>query len=310
MKHARAMATSCIFLASGCVKPVSVDPLPRHASVYEWTDGVDWDRAADEAVGVLSGYLRMRSVNPPGDETLGAWYLQDVLEQAGIPSEIFEFAPGRGSLVARVKGMGVAPPLCLLSHIDVVPAEVERWSMGPFSGEIDDEGMIWGRGALDMKSLGALELMTLVWLKRLEVPLARDVVLIAVADEEIGGAGAQLIANEHWDGIGCSHLINEGGLGLTDVLFEGQTLFGVSVAEKGNVWVRMVATGNPGHGSTPDPEDAPARLIRALAAVDTRKPKAEVGPEIRELLARAGRHGGGLTGAILRSPALVSSLQE
>jgi len=121
---------------------------------------------------------------------------------------------------------------------------------------IDEDGVIWGRGALDMKGVGVLELLSLVWLARLEVPLRRDVVLLAVGDEEVDNAGMRFLAAQHWAQIGCSHAINEGGMGVRDALFEGLDLFTVSFTEKGALWVRMVASGEPGHGSTPMPDSA------------------------------------------------------
>ncbi|MBW1881031.1 MAG: M20/M25/M40 family metallo-hydrolase, partial [Deltaproteobacteria bacterium] len=180
----------------------------------------------------------------------------------------------------------------------------------PFSGHLDPDGMLWGRGALDMKGMGALELMTLVWLKRLDVPLERDVVLVAVADEEIDNLGMLQLVEEHWDRVGCSHLINEGGLGAQDAVFDGQTLHSISVAEKGVLWVRMVASGEAGHGSTPRSGEAPDRLLEAMEAIARRKPKPRFDPALYELLAAAGRHHGGFTGFVMRSRFLVRLLAK
>lgn len=269
---------------------------------------MDWASAGDEAARILSGYLRIPTVNPPGNETLGARYLADVLAGEGIESEVLEYAPGRGSLVARLPGSGELPPICLLSHIDVVPAEPEKWSRDPFSGEIDGDGTVWGRGALDMKGIGVLETMAMIWIKRLGIPLKRDVILLAVADEEVDNGGIRYLVEEHWDRIGCSHLVNEGGMGIRDAFFPGQTVFGISVAERGALWVRMTARGEPGHGSLPVPDRAPERLIRAIQKVAQRKAEPEVLPAMYEVLYRVGQTRKGLEKAVLTHPRAVRSV--
>ena len=149
---------------------------------------------------VLSEYLKVDTTNPPGNETRGAEHLGKLLAAEGIPYEILEYAPGRGNLIARLEGSGKEPPLCLVSHLDVVTAEAATWKpgRGPLSGAVAD-GYIWGRGALDMKSLGAVELMSLVWLKRIKAPLRRSVVLVVVVVEEIDSGGIRFLVDKHWD---------------------------------------------------------------------------------------------------------------
>ncbi len=270
---------------------------------------VDWDAATTEAAGLLSTYLQLDTVNPPGNESLGAEFLGRVLEGEGIPYRVYETTPGRASLVARVAG-GDEPPLCLLSHIDVATAEPARWpdGAGPLSGTIDDHGRIWGRGALDMKGLGIVELMTLLQVQRLGWTLDRDLVLIAVADEEVDNTGMQLLVDEHWDELGCGHVINEGGIGVRDLLFEGQTAFAVSVGEKGVLWLRMTATGAPGHGSTPRPGEAPDILLDALARLRAHEPEPRVHPALWELLEAAAVAGSGVEHFVLMRPALRARL--
>jgi acetylornithine deacetylase/succinyl-diaminopimelate desuccinylase-like protein len=285
-------------------------PLPEPApppDLRGWLERVEWRVAGDEAARVLAGYLRVDNQNPPGNETQGARYLAAVLAREGIKSEILEHLPGRGSLVARLEGSGEEKPICLLSHIDTATSEPAEWpaGKGPLSGNIDEEGMIWGRGALDMKGMGAIELMTLVWLKRLEVPLRRDVVLLAVADEEVGNGGMRFVMEKHWDRIGCSHMVNEGGLGLKDGLFKGQTVYAISVAEKGVMWVTMTVRGEGGHGSTPRPGHTPRVLIHALGRLLKRVPEARIHPSLQELFARVGEHRGGVSGFVLKRPTLV-----
>ena len=283
-----------------------VDP-PELAA---WRNGVKWPEAGQEAARLLSGYLQVDTANPPGNETRGAQYLAGLLQKEGIPSEIVEFAPGRGSLMARLKGNGSEKPLCLLSHIDVVPAEAKNWQQPPFSGLIDANGDIWGRGALDMKGMGLIETMTLVWLKRLNVPLKRDVILLAVADEEVDNRGMQYIVDKFWPQIDCSQLVNEGGMGIRDAMTPGQTIFAISVAEKGLLWLKMIAHGKAGHGSTPIPGRAPERLLDALAKIRARHSEAVWQDSTRETLAQVGHDAGGLTGYVLTRPALQTALAQ
>ena len=269
----------------------------------------DWAAVGQETAGWLAGYLQVDTRNPPGGETAGAQYLAAILEKEGISSEILEYAPGRGSLVARLRGPGAEKPLCLLSHIDVVPFEAEKWpeATGGLSGAVAD-GYVWGRGALDMKGMGAVELAAFVQLKRSGVALKRDVILLAVADEEVNGDGAKFLAEKHWGEIGCSQLVNEGGLGMRDLFFEGQTLYGISVAEKGVLWARITATGPAGHGSRPDPGQALPTLTRALARLEAYDPKPSYHPALLELFDNIGQTRSGMERAVLRSPFLVRTL--
>ncbi len=299
---------SLVSLTSGCASvPTPVTEAP--ASAARWYAGTDWARAGDEAVQVLRDYLKVDTTNPPGNETRGAEFLGKILEREGIPYEIHEFAPGRGSLIARLQGGSDEPPLCLLSHIDVVTAEPKEWpaDKGPLSGALDESGTIWGRGALDMKSFGTVELLTMVWLKRLHVPLKRSVILLAVAAEESHSEGIELVVKD-WAKIGCSQSVNEGGIGIKDLLSPGQTVYTISVAEKGVLWLKMTAHGESGHGSTPLPGRAPGRLIRAIDRLLARDPKPVIDPSIYELVARVGRNLGGVREFVLTRPALFRAL--
>jgi acetylornithine deacetylase/succinyl-diaminopimelate desuccinylase-like protein len=280
------------------------------AGVERHATGIDWAQAGDEAVEVLRGYLRTDTFNPPGNETLGAEYLAAELRKEGLEATIAEFAPGRGSLIARLPATqpNGQKPLCLLSHIDVVPAEADKWpaDRGPLSGALVD-GMVWGRGALDMKGLGALELQVFRLLKRRAVPLSRDVILLAVADEEVAEGGMKLLTEQRWAELDCGHIVNEGGIGVRGLLTPDQTAFAISVGEKGVLWVRVTAEGEAGHGSTPTPERAPSRLVQALGKLAAREPKVRVQPALYEMLRRAGAKNGGVQGFIMQRPALVDA---
>ena len=275
-----------------------------------WHQAVDWAEAGKEAARVLSGYLKVDTFNPPGNETRGAKYLGRLLDKEGIPYEIVEHASGRGSLIARLEGAGKEKPICLLSHIDVATADASQWpkGKGPLSGTIDDEGMIWGRGALDMKGMGVLELMTMVWLKRKKVPLKRDVILLAVADEEVDNKGMKHVLSRHWGRIDCSHMLNEGGLGIRGVLFPEHTAFAISVAEKGVLWLRMVVRGKGGHGSTPLPGHTTPLLLEMLRKIQKRKPIPRMDASLEEFFARVGQQRGGMTGFVMKRARLFHGL--
>jgi acetylornithine deacetylase/succinyl-diaminopimelate desuccinylase-like protein len=157
-----------------------------------------------------------------------------------------------------------------------------------------------------MKGMGLIETLALVWLKRTGVPLTRDVVLIAVGDEEVDNLGMKHLVEHDWARLECAELVNEGGMGVKNLLFEGQTVFAISVAEKGALWLKMKATGEAGHGSTPVPQRAPTRLIEAMKAVSGRQPTPQIHASLYELLRRIGEQRGGATGFILQRPTLVN----
>jgi len=157
----------------------------------------DWNKTGDEAVALLTNYVRIDTTNPPGNEARAADFFARILEKEGIDFKVFDSAPGRAVLYARLKGNGRKRPLILLNHSDVVPADRQFWSADPFSGDIRD-GYLYGRGALDMKSMGAAQFMSLLLLKRTGVPLDRDVIFLATPDEEAGGrAGAGWFVRNH-----------------------------------------------------------------------------------------------------------------
>lgn len=276
-------------------------------------EGVDWSAVGESAATLLQDYLRADTVNPPGNETVGAEVLAAWLAASGVESRIVEMSPGRGNLIARIDAPEESRsggPICLLSHIDVAEAEAARWrdGHGPLSGVRDADDVIWGRGALDMKGLGVMEAATLAVVAQHRVPLQRDLVLIAVADEEVDNRGIRYLIDHHWPELACEYVINEGGIGIVDMFFEGQTVYPISVGEKGLLWGRVVATGAPAHGSVPQPGQAPERMVDAVLALRARSVEPHVHESLLELLDAVGTHQGGLAGSVLRRPALVQTL--
>lgn len=236
----------------------------------------------DLAVELLQEYLRIDTTVPPGNELRGALFYKRLLEREGIAVQIDEFAPGRANLMARLAGSGARRPLILLNHIDVVPADPARWSVPPFSGLLKD-GMIYGRGAQDMKTEGILQLLALVRLRREGVRLDRDVVFLATADEEADFLGAlRAISPEGWRErlAGAEYLITEGGENVVDGT--GRPLyFGVATAEKAPFWLNLRTAGAPGHGSRPIDDSALNRLVRALERVRLHRTEMKVLPAVQ-----------------------------
>ncbi len=228
-------------------------------------NGIDWSRYQDMAVDLMQQYLRVNTSNPPGNEIEAARFFKKIFDEHGIENEVFEFKPGRANIIARIKGNGSKRPIILLSHTDVVTAEPSSWEVDPFAAVIKN-GFIYGRGALDMKGEGLLHLMTMILLKREGPPLSRDVIFIGTADEEVDDQGSLwMIANKADLFKNAEYLLTEGG---DNLLADGSVkIVGVDVAEKAPFWLRLTATGLPGHGSRPVTDSATNRLIRAMARI-------------------------------------------
>lgn len=234
----------------------------------------------DLAVELLRRYLQIDTTVPPGNELRGARFYQELLEREGIAAEVDEFAPGRANLLAVVAGSGAKRALVLMNHMDVVPADASRWSQPPFSGRLEN-GTIWGRGAEDMKTEGILQLLALVRLKREAVPLDRDVVFLATADEEADFKGA-VRALERWGERlkRAEYLIAEGGENIGDARAGRVEAFSVDVAEKGPLWITLKTHGTPGHGSQPLPDSALNRMVRALDRIRRHSTRLRVVPTV------------------------------
>jgi len=265
---------------------------------------LDLDRCVDD----MRALIRIPSVNPPGvadtaagldttgAETRAARHCAEVLAGEGFEPEVVELTPGRGSCIARLRASGSAtePPLILLGHIDVVPVDAESWSRDPFGAELVD-GVVWGRGAVDMKNMVAMELAVMLALRRSSAELRRDVIFAAVADEEAGGAhGARGLVAERPElfadaqGRPASAAINEvGGYSMT---LGGRRFYAIQVAEKGIIWTRLRSTGTPGHGSMPHADNAAVKLAAAITALteDQSRRPARVLPAVAEFLEALG----------------------
>ena len=236
------------------------------------------------AVSWMQQYLRIDTTNPPGNEMRAVTFYKEILDQEGIENRVFEYTPGRGDLWARISHTTAEAkrPIILLNHMDVVTSDASHWKVPPFSGELKD-GYLWGRGAQDMKDEGLAQLVVMVMLKREKIPLDRDVIFLAVADEEAEGTGTDwFIKNQHDLLENAEFLINEGGENLLE---NGKVKYvGVDVGEKTTYWLHVVAHGRPGHGSRPNPDSAPNRLVRALDRIIAYRTPLRVLPVVDEFL--------------------------
>jgi acetylornithine deacetylase/succinyl-diaminopimelate desuccinylase-like protein len=251
-------------------------------------------------VELLRELLRVRTINPPGDEEEAAALVEAYLSDAGLESQILISPEGRPSLVARLAGPTDHPGLVLLSHSDVVPVEEENWSRDPFGGELA-EGFIWGRGALDMKSISVMHAVAAAELARSGHTPSREVIVVVAADEETGGGeGGRWLLDEHATRVGFGHgpppeVLGEGAYGLTGML--ERPVIPIALGEKTAVWLDVIAEGNPGHGALPPQRQAPvnlANLINDIAGFSTPR----VHPVMQEQFST-------LTGASSRTAAAV-----
>src|SRR5580700_7518933 len=252
------------------------------------SDSIPLDRLkqyADLAVEWQREYLQIDTTNPPGNEARAADFFKKILDEEGIENQLFAYAPGRADLWARIPHATSAPqrPIILLNHMDVVTSDASHWKAPPFSAEIVD-GSIYGRGAQDMKNEGLAQFMVMVMLKREKVELDRDVIFLAVSDEEVDGRGSDWFIEHQRDLLGdAEFLINEGGENLLED--KGHVKYvGVDVGEKAAFWLHMVAHGRAGHGSLPIADSAPNRLVQALNRIIAYRTPLKVLPVADEFL--------------------------
>jgi acetylornithine deacetylase/succinyl-diaminopimelate desuccinylase-like protein len=228
---------------------------------------LDAGPAQVEAVHFLAELIKIDTQDPPGDESKVAHYIESVLKAEGIEAEILEPVPGRASIVARLKGNGKKRPLLIMGHEDVVPVDRTHWTVEPFAAT-ERDGSIYGRGASDDKAMVAANLEVFLQLKRMKVPLDRDVIFLSEASEEMSSpAGMATIVDRYWDKIDCEFALNEGGGSLVE---NGKVkYFGVATAEKLPRGARLEASGSSGHGSVPRVDNAVIHLAAAVAKAGT-----------------------------------------
>jgi acetylornithine deacetylase/succinyl-diaminopimelate desuccinylase-like protein len=216
-----------------------------------------------EAVELLSRYLQFDTTVPPGNEGPAVDFFAGLFDREGISFKTYEAEAGRASIRAVLPGSGQKGPIILLNHIDVVPADRSAWRFDPFGGEVRD-GYILGRGALDMKGHGIMELLAFLAMKRRQVRLNRDLIFLATADEEaLGFKGVKYLLDNHPEDFQADFVINEGGIGVTGII-PGRPLMMIATAEKGPCWLKLTRSGPSGHGSTPHGANAQEKMVQAL----------------------------------------------
>jgi acetylornithine deacetylase/succinyl-diaminopimelate desuccinylase-like protein len=248
---------------------------------------ISWELARQQALDSLRALVRLDTSNPPGNERIAADYLASELAKHGVHSVVREARPGRGNLVARIKGRETAkPPLLLSSHTDVVPVEPSGWTKAPFGAEID-QGCVWGRGALDMKSKCAMDLLLMTAIARTGALPDRDLICAAVADEEAGSEyGAKFLVERHPDLIRAGYVLNEVG-GFTCHVGD-RRFYPVQVAEKGFAFVKATVNDAPSHGSVPRQTTAITKLAELIMKVVNTPMRRKVTPLMVRSLAAVG----------------------
>lgn len=241
---------------------------------------------------VLSSAIRIRTVNPPGDEKPLAKMFVEILKDADVDARVIDTPEngsvppsekGRAAAWARVKGNGKRRPIVLLSHLDTVPADAKDWAIAPFEGATG-AGSVVGRGALDAKGVSVVFLLATLEIARRAEPLDRDVIFLATPDEETGGQrGAGYIARERRSLLYDAELLLTEGGGIQVAEGGGSPVWGVTVTEKAPCWMDVVAEGTPGHASVAPPDTAVTRLLDALERIRAFDSPVNVVPEVARM---------------------------
>jgi len=257
-----------------------------------------FDREAEDA---LVGYLRIDTSNPPGNETAGARFLQQLFAKEGIEAQLVGSNPARQSIYARLASGTNEKALLLLHHIDVVPVAPGEWTKPPFSG-LRSGGYIWGRGALDIKSLGIAGMMAMFDLKRRHVALKRDIIYLGAADEELGGLhGCKELLDTHPELFAnVGFVLNEAG--YNETIVDKITFWGIEVQQKVPLFLRVQVKGEAGHSASP-PEDGGTmmRMIRTLEAIAKIPTPYRVTPAVARYFSTPGVTRQDARGEVLRS---------
>jgi acetylornithine deacetylase/succinyl-diaminopimelate desuccinylase-like protein len=254
------------FLSGQEMRAQTVPPQAMPAASASSTQ--DLSQLESDAINWLQQFIRINTVNPPGNELQAAKYIAGILDKEGIHSEIFESAPGRGFLVARLSSSALPDPsraLLLMGHLDVVGVDKSKWTVDPFGGVAKD-GYIYGRGTIDDKGMTIADLAVIIALKRSGARLNRDVIFLAEGDEENGGEfGMKFAAEKHWDKIACGFAINEDG---EVAVKDGKVQYvGIQTSEKTAVNVDVIAKGTSGHASVPRKDNPVEHLAAAMAKI-------------------------------------------
>ncbi|MFL6415971.1 MAG: M20/M25/M40 family metallo-hydrolase [Bryobacteraceae bacterium] len=240
----------------------------------------------ERSVQYLLDLLRLDTTNPPGNETAVAEYLKRVADAEGVSCELIGPDPKRLNFIARLKGNGKSRPLLLMAHSDVVPADPSQWTVEPFAARVKD-GVVFGRGAEDIKSLLAAELAVVTDLRRKKLALDRDVILLAEADEESGSTGITWLIQNAWEKIDSEFALNEFGFWQDEA--SGERLFQVQTSEKIPTRVILTAHGTAGHGSLPRADNPISHLAKAITRLTETEQPVSLNPTTRRYFSEIAR---------------------
>ena len=243
---------------------------------------MNWSQITNELLVLLEEYIQIDTSNPPGNEDAACQWLKNIALKENIDYQIIASGNHRSNFMASINStLPVEKKIILLNHIDVVPAEKHDWNFDPFSGKIQ-ANYIHGRGALDMKGMGIIELMTLIILNR-ENYSKRNIVFLASADEESGSQfGIEYLAQHHPELIDASFIINEGGIGTINAFGKQEKIFNVGISEKSPCWLKIKVSGDAGHGSKQTFESANVKLVHALNKIINHKFDIQISEEVRQ----------------------------
>lgn len=238
-----------------------------------------WKRPVE----ILQDLIRFDTTNPPGNEAACVRYVDGLLSDAGIPTQLFSLNPDRPNLIARLEGAGNAPPLLLHGHVDVVTTLNQQWQVPPFEGQVLD-GYVWGRGALDMKGGVAMMLSALLRARSEGVVPSGDIILAVLSDEENGSDyGAKYLVEHHPELFeGVRYAIGEGG-GVARYV-DGRRFYPVMVAEKQICWLKLTVKGPGGHASRPMRGGTMAKLGQLLISLDQSRLPVHITPVAKQML--------------------------
>lgn len=254
---------------------------------------IDWKKLTKEATALLSKYIKIDTSNPPNKEMAAARMLRDKFLTDGIPATIWEPAPGRAVIAARLRGIGKhTKAVVLLSHMDVAPANAKLWKVPPFSGQVKS-GDVWGRGAIRDKGPAVVELMAMLAIKRAGILLHRDILFVATGDRvQAGRNGAKwFVGHEKKIYSDAGYLLNAGGgIRLTP---RGHRFYAVSVTEKTPLWIKLTAHGEAGRGAVPPSTTALTHLLAALNRIVAYRPAVRIIDPVRDYFRMIARLDGG-----------------
>jgi len=275
---------SCSIKRAAAWSTVALVPLMWTVALAQSPAQPNWSRLQDETMRHYQAVLRLDTSNPPGNERRVAEYLKQVFDSEGIPSQVLALDPDRSNVVARLKGNGRRRPLLIIGHTDVVTVDAAKWIHPPFSATREG-GYVYGRGTVDDKDNLTAALMTMLLLKRLNVPLDRDVIFLAEAGEEgTTSVGIQFMVNEHFADLDAEYCLAEGG-GVTRI--NGEVAYAtVQTLEKRSRGIELVARGISGHGSVPLKSNAIVHLAGAVARIGEWRPEARLNETTRRYFAK------------------------